>query len=183
MKDNPKPSKDFDTPKRRISHVQPTHDKSIDAMLEANKEIFDGIGKLHGTHITLNIDPAVPPVVHNTRRIPFHIRKQVEKELLSLESQGIIERVREGQATPWISQIVNVPKKGNKSIRICVDMRTANKAIRRVRHVMPTVDEIMTNLNGAQFFSKIDLSNAYHQLVLAEGCRYITTFSTHKCCC
>ena len=179
LKDNPKPSKDFDTPKRRISHVQPTHDKSIDAMLEANKEIFNGIGKLHGTHITLNIDPAVPPVVQNTRRIPFHIRKQVEKELLSLQSQGIIERVPEGQATPWISQIVTVPKKDNKSIRICVDMRSANKAIRRVRHVMPTVDEIMTNLNGAQFFSKIDLSNAYHQLVLAEGCRYIATFSTH----
>ena len=92
----------------------------------------------------------------------------------------IIERVPEGQATPWISQIVTVPMKDNKSIRICVDMKSANRAIRRVRNVMPTVDEIIKNLNSAQFFSKIDLSNAYYQFVLAEDCKSITTFCTHK---
>ena len=179
LQDNLTSSKDPGTPRQQTFHVQPTHDKAIDVMLQTNKEIFTGIGQLHDAEIKLNINPNVAPVVQNTRRIPFHIRKQVEKELLNLESQGIIERVPEGQATPWISQIVTVPKKDNESIRICVDMRSANKAIRRVRHVMPTVDEVMTNLNGAQFFSKIDLSNAYHQLVLADDCRYIKTFSTH----
>ncbi|XP_065060965.1 uncharacterized protein K02A2.6-like [Rhopilema esculentum] len=159
--------------------IRSTHDKSVDAALLANKEIFRGIGKLDGVQIKLNIDENVTPVVQNTRRIPFHIRKQVEEELLSLEAQGIIERVPEGQATPWISQIVAVPKKDNKSIRICVDMRSANTAIKRVRHVMPTVDEIMVQLNGAKFFSKIDLSQAYHQLELHKDSRYITTFSTH----
>ena len=44
---------------------------------------------------------------------------------------------------------------------------------------MPTVDEIMVQLNGAKFFSKIDLSQAYHQLELHKDSRYITTFSTH----
>ncbi len=34
-------------------------------------------------------------------------------------------------------------------------------------------------LNGAQYFSKLDLSQAYHQLELDEHSRYITTFSTH----
>ena len=159
--------------------IRSTHDKPLDAALLANKEIFRGIGKLDGVQIKLNIDENVTPVVQNTRRIPFHIRKQVEEELLSLEAQGIIERVPEGQATPWISQIVAVPKKDNKSIRICVDMRSANTAIKRVRHVMPTVDEIMVQLNGAKFFSKIDLSQAYHQLELHKDSRYITTFSTH----
>ena len=58
-------------------------------------------------------------------------------------------------------------------------MRCANEAIKRVRHPIPTVDDVSFELNGAQCFSKLDLSQAYHQLELEEESRYITTFSTH----
>ena len=58
-------------------------------------------------------------------------------------------------------------------------MRVANKAIKRVRHPIPTVDDVSFELNGAQFFSKLYLSQAYHQLELDEDRRNITTFSTH----
>lgn len=59
-------------------------------------------------------------------------------------------------------------------------MRLPNEVIRRVRHPIPTVNDISLSLNGAQYFSKLlDLSQAYHQLELDEQCRYITTFSTH----
>ena len=58
-------------------------------------------------------------------------------------------------------------------------MRLANEAIERVRHPIPTVDDISFALNGAKFFSKLDLSQAYHQLELDEASRYITTFSTN----
>ena len=58
-------------------------------------------------------------------------------------------------------------------------MRLPNEAIRRVRHPIPTVNDISLSLNGAQYFSKLDLSQAYHQLELEEQSRYITTFSTH----
>ena len=71
-----------------------------------------------------------------------------------------------------------VPKKDG-GVRICVDMRAANKAIKRVRHPIPTVEDISFDLNGATCFSKLDLSQAYHQLELDEESRYITTFSTH----
>ena len=71
-----------------------------------------------------------------------------------------------------------VPKK-NDSIRICVDMRLPNKAIERERHITPTIDEIITELNGAELYSKIDLNNGYPQLVLHEESRYVTTFTTH----
>ena len=37
----------------------------------------------------------------------------------------------------------------------------------------------MHRLNNARVFSKVDLKSGYHQLVLAEQSRYITTFSTH----
>ena len=57
-------------------------------------------------------------------------------------------------------------------------MRLHNKSIERERHITPTID-IITELNGAQLFSKIDLNNGYHQLVLHEESRYINTFTTH----
>jgi hypothetical protein len=77
----------------------------------------------------------------------------------------------------WVSTIVAVPKKDG-GVRICVDMRAANEAIKRVRHPIPTVKYISFELNGATCFSKLDLSQAYHQLELDEASRYITTFST-----
>ena len=58
-------------------------------------------------------------------------------------------------------------------------MRQANAAIKRVRHPIPTVEDISLKLNGAKYFSKLDLSQAYHQLELHEDSRYITTFTTH----
>ena len=58
-------------------------------------------------------------------------------------------------------------------------MRAANQAIKRERHITPTIDEVIVKLNGAKIFSKIDLNQGYHQIELEENSRYITTFSTH----
>ena len=139
--------------------------------------LFKGIGNLKGVEIKLHIDKEVPPVVQQARRIPFHLRKQVEKELDHLESLGIIEDV-EGP-TPWVSPLVIIPKK-NGDVRLCIDMRMANRAIRRERHPTPTTDDLIHTLNGATVFSKLDLRSGYHQLTLAPESRYITTFATHK---
>ena len=58
-------------------------------------------------------------------------------------------------------------------------MREANKAIKRERHPMPTLDELIEDLNGSCIFSTLDLTSGYHQFELDESSRYITTFSTH----
>ena len=58
-------------------------------------------------------------------------------------------------------------------------MREPNKAILRERHLMPTVEELIHDLNGAKVFSKLDLRNGYHQLELENSSRYVTCFSTH----
>ena len=110
------------------------------------------------------------------RRIPFHVRKDVERELERLENEDIIEKV-EGP-TPLVSPTVTVPKKDG-GVRLYIDMREANKAIKREKHPMPTLDDVIADLNGSTDFSKLDLSGACHQLELAEDSRYITTFSTH----
>ena len=89
----------------------------------------------------------------------------------------IIEQVN--GPTSWVNPIVAVPKKDNK-IRLCLDMRRANEAIIRERHIIPKVEDILTELHGAKYFSKLDLREGYHQLELHPDCRDITTFATHK---
>ena len=112
------------------------------------------------------------------RRIPYHIRQDVSKELKKLQDQDIIEKVTI-QPTPWVSPIVATPKKDG-GIRICVDMREANQAIERERHIMPTLQDFKAEVSESKFFSKIDLKEAYHQLELDEESRFITTFTTHE---
>ena len=97
----------------------------------------------------------------------MHLRGKVKTAIHELEKQDIIERVLDNEATPWVSPIAAVLKKDGQ-VRICVDMRLPNEAIRRVRHPIPTVNNISLWLNGAQYFSKLDLSQAYHQLELDE---------------
>ena len=143
---------------------------------EEFKSLFGGIGKVPNKEVKLHIDPDVTPRQQSHRRIPFHVRDDVEKELEKLEKLDIIEKV-EGP-TPWISPIVVVPKKSGE-VRICVDMREANKAVKREKHLMPTNDDLIADLNGATHFSTLDLSSGYHHLELAPESRYVTTFSTH----
>ena len=74
--------------------------------------------------------------------------------------------------------IVVVPK-SRGDIRLCIDMRRANEAIRRARHPIPTVDEITQSISGSKVFSKLDLKWEYHQLELSPESREITTFAIH----
>jgi hypothetical protein len=137
------------------------------------------MGKLTGASCKLHIDENVQPVTQPHRRVPFHLRPKVEAELERLKALDIIEPVTD-EPTPWISPITVVPKpKKPEEIRICVDMRAANKAIERERHVTPTMDDIISQLNGAVKFSKLDLNSGYHQVELDPESRYITVFSTN----
>ena len=59
-------------------------------------------------------------------------------------------------------------------------MRQANSAIVRERHPIPTVDEILHDLNRGTVSTKLDIKWAFHQVELSEESRQITTFATHK---
>lgn len=66
--------------------------------------LFDGkMGKVTGVQVKLHIDEKVQPVSQMCRRVPFHVRKDVEKELKHLEEQDVIEKV--SGPTPWVSPI------------------------------------------------------------------------------
>ena len=161
-----------------INKLSNNNDRKLDRILAKHATVFEGLGKLNDVKIKLNIDRDQASKSQPTRRIPFHIRDKVKHALEALEQDDVIERVPNKQPTPWVSPIVAIPKKDG-GVRICVGMRQANAAIKRVRHPITTVEDISLELNGAKYFSKLDLSQAYHQLELHEDSRYITTFTTH----
>ena len=78
-----------------------------------------------------------------------------------------------------MSPVVITLKRSSNEIRLNVDMREANKAIPRTHTVMPTLDDIINELNGATVFSHLDMNHGYHQLELKENSCDITTFATH----
>ena len=89
------------------------------------QDLFGGTGKTKNSQVQLHIDTDITLKQQKHRRIPFHIRKDVERELQRLEDLDIIEQV--DGPTPWISPIVVVPKK-NGETRLCIDMREASMA-------------------------------------------------------
>lgn len=145
---------------------------------ERYKDLFTGVGLLRDYELKLHIDESVKPVAQHVRRIPFGLREKVDKKLDELLELDIIEEVPEGPSG-WISPLVVVPK-GDGDVRVCVDMRRANEAIIRERHPIPTVEELLHDLNGSTVFSKIDLKWGFHQILLCEESRHITTFVTHR---
>lgn len=157
---------------KAVSTVEPPGNLPPDApdFLKEFPNLTSGMGKYKGEPARIHVDESVKPVAQPHRRVPFHVRKQVEEKLKQLENDDIIERV-EGP-TPWLSPIIVAPKPNKPNeIRICVDMRSLNKAIIRERHIIPTIDDVVSDLNGCKVFSKIDLNQGYHQIPLHPDSR------------
>lgn len=69
-----------------------------------------------------------------------------------------------------------IKRKTANEVRIIIDLREANKAIVREVHPLPTMEQMICRLKGSKYFTKFDIKQAFHQLLLHEECRYITTF-------
>ena len=145
---------------------------------EKYADVFTGVGKLRDFQLKLHVRDDVTPVAQPVRRLPFGLRSKVDKKLDKLFSKDIIEEVSH-KPTEWVLPLVVVPK-ADGDIRICVDMGRANMAIERERHPIPTIEEVLYDLNGSTVFSKLDLKWGFHQVELDEKSRDITTFVTHR---
>ncbi len=144
--------------------------------LISDDSVFEGPGCMqeHPAKITISKD-ATPYCVNAPRRIPIPLLPQLKEELGKLETQGIVQRVTE--PTDWCSPIVIAPKK-NGSIRLCVDLRQLNKSVVRERFIIPTVEEVLGRISGAQIFSLLDAKHGFWQVPLAKESQRLTTFIT-----
>jgi len=125
-------------------------------------KMFKGVGKLNNFKLKLHVDETVEPVAQPQRRIPYSMRKAVERKIDELLELDIIEPVT--GPTSWVSPPVVVPKPNSDDVRFCIDMRRANEAVKRVRYPIPTIDDVLTEMNGSTKFTKIDLKWAFHQM-------------------
>lgn len=133
--------------------------------------------KMKGIKLRIPIDTSVTPVAQHVRRPPIALLGRIEEKLDQLESADIIEKVT--GYSDWLSPLV-VLVKDDGDLRICVDMRMANRAIKREYHFMPTIDDFLPRMKSAKFFSRLDIKEAFHQIELDESSRSITTFITHR---
>lgn len=75
--------------------------------------------------------------------------------------------------------IVPVPK-SDSTTRLCLDRRRSNTVIIHERYVIPKLEDILTELHNVTVFSKLDLRDGYHQILLNPDSRHITAFATHN---
>lgn len=92
-----------------------------------------------------------------------------------MENSGIISKVN--QPTDWCSGMVVVPK-GDKRVRICVDLTRLNESVKRSRHILPSVEQSLAQLGGAKVFSKLDANSGFWQVKLDPKSALLTTFIT-----
>ena len=105
------------------------------------------------------------------------MKHKVEAELDRLLGTRVIEPIK---YSSWAAPVVPVMKQDG-SIRLCGDFKlTLNKAARPDIYPLPHIDELFATLGGGKTFSKLDLSNAYQQLLLSEESNAYTTINTHK---
>ena len=85
------------------------------------------------------------------------MKDHLKHKLDQLTKQGIITPVEEPIA--WISNIVTIVKPGK--IRVCIDPRDLNRAIRRPKYQMPTLEGILPTLAKVKLFMVLDAKDRF----------------------
>ena len=120
--------------------------------------MFKGTGCVQESNVKLEVDPNVKPVHDPPRKIPIRTRGPLKKHLKDLSDMNIIRKVN--GYTPWTNSIVIAHRK-DKSIRLCLDPRNLNKAIKRPVHCLPDTNFIRSELKGSKFFTELDVKNGF----------------------
>lgn len=115
------------------------------------------------------------PIGEPPRRVPLYRRQALEGEIKKLEKQNLIEK----STSPWSSQIVMVQKK-DRSWRMCVDYRKQIEQTIKDAYSLTRIDDNLVSLNGAEWYSSLDLDMAYRQIPLSEGDKEKTAFATPR---
>ena len=102
------------------------------------------------------------------------MRFKVKREIERLKKLNIIRRVDE--PTEWVNSMVVVPKP-NGEVRICLDPRDLNFAVKRENYQMPTLNETTSQLTGAKYFTVLDGTAGYWNVPLSKEASILTTLS------
>ena len=159
---------------KRVYHLANPKPPERRVELDDYPELFKGLGCLPGMYHIQLADGATP-VVHPPRKVPVPQREKVIEELKRMEKLGVI--VRQEEPTEWVNSLV-VVQKPNGAVRLCIDPRDINAAMKRSHYPMKTVDEVATHLQGANTFSILDAKSGFWQLKLDEESSRLCIFNT-----
>lgn len=140
-------------------------------------EIFNGeLGAYRLEKISLPIDKNAKPVFFKPRPVPFAWKEAIEKDLQDLIENDVLEPV---ETSDWGTPLVPILKPNGK-LRICGDYKvTVNQFLSDFKYPLPLIDEIFAALQGGELFTKLDMSNAYNQLILDKQSQLLCVWSTH----
>ena len=115
------------------------------------------------------------PVKLPPRRVPMHLQEAVDEEIDRLIEMDIIRPSK----SPWSSCIVSVIKP-DKSVRLCLDVRAVNARSVHDSFPLPRINQCLDSLQGAEYFSTLDLSQGFHQILLEPEDACKTAFATPR---
>ncbi|WVZ51939.1 hypothetical protein U9M48_003036 [Paspalum notatum var. saurae] len=97
----------------------------------------------------INLVPGTAPIAKASYRM----------QLDELLEKGLIRC----SVSPWGAPVLFVKKKDG-SMRLCIDYRELNAVTLKSKCPLPRIDDLLDQLKGAKYFSKIDLRSGYHQI-------------------
>jgi len=110
---------------------------------------------------------------------PIYPLSEVELRTLRewLKEMECTGKIR-SSTSPGGSPILFVPKPHGRGLRLCVDYRALNRITIPNRYPLPLMQELQDRVQGAQWFTKMDLKNGFHLIRMREGDEWKTAFRT-----
>ncbi|KAJ9547300.1 LOW QUALITY PROTEIN: hypothetical protein OSB04_019843 [Centaurea solstitialis] len=145
----------------------------VSEYLEVFPDDLPGLPPEREVEFRIDLVPGVAPIARAPYRLAPTEMQELMKQLQELLEKGFIRR----SSSPWGAPIHFVNNKDG-SMRMCIDYRELNKLTIKNRYMLPRIDDLFDQLQGASHFSKIDLRSGYHQLRVREEDVPKTAFRT-----
>jgi hypothetical protein len=133
-----------------------------------------GVPPDRGFEHIIELEEGAKPVITTPYKHPKKYKDEIEKAIKELLDMGHIRP----NTSPFASSVVLVKKKDG-TMRMCIDFRALNKKTIKNRYLIPRIDELLDELHGANYFTKIDLHSGYHQINMREEDILKTAFRCH----
>jgi hypothetical protein len=163
---------------RKDSEVREHYHPQIRELLSQYEPVFGlippGRPPDRGFEHTIELEAGATLVIVAPYRHPKRFKDEIEKAIKELLAMGHIRL----STTLVASSVVLVLKKDG-TLRMCIDYKALNKKTIKNRYPIPHIDELMDELHGVVFFTKIDLQSEYHQISIREQDIEKTTFRCH----